>query len=233
LVNPSSAEKMLKVGQFLRLAPGSQVIDFGSGFGEVLALWAETYGISGTGIEIRQQACSRALHKMVERGLEDRIEIVCANGADFAFPPHVFDAAACLGASFIWGGFQPALRALKEAIHPGGRIAVGEPYWLNSSVPADIKQKEPDFHNELELLQIIRQEGFDLAGEVRASHDDWDRYQSDNWHALLLWLETNPHHPERQQVFDHLRQSQEDYLSYYREYVGWAVYILAPRPEKI
>jgi SAM-dependent methyltransferase len=229
IINPSSAEKMLEVGKSLRLEPGSRIIDFGCGFGEELALWGEHFGISGVGIEIRPYACERAARKMTERGLDGRIQIACANGAEYAYPAHSFDAAVCLGASFIWNGFPSALRALKDAIQPSGRLAIGEPYWLSDSVPFSYKESQADIRAENELLQMIRQEGFDLENIVRASHDDWDRYECGNWAGLIRWLDENPaSSTDRQQVIDHLRAAQDEYLQYGRQYLGWAVYVLAP-----
>ena len=228
LVNPSTPEKVLTIGKFLALKEGSRVIDFGCGFGEVLALWAETFGISGIGIDIREHACDRARKKMVERGLDGRIEIVCANAAEYTFEEGSYDAAVCIGASFIWGGFGPTIQAMKKAINGRGKLAIGEPYWLKQPVPPGYAPGGQNIYTEYELLQIAHEQGFDVEYLVRASHDDWDRYESDNWYGLIRWIEENPDHPERQQVIDHLHQQQDEYLKYSREYLGWAMYVLNP-----
>lgn len=229
LANPTSPEKILRVGRALGLGPGSRAIDFGCGFGEALALWGEQYGIQGVGIEIREKACERARRKIDLRGLAGRIEIVCGQGDEYRFRPGDYQAAACLGASFIWGGFQPAVRAMKAAIHPQGKLAIGEPYWIIDPVPEEIRKREKETQDEYELLNAARQEGFDVETIVRASQEDWDRYQSNNWNGLLRWIEENPDHPERAQVIEHLHASQEDYFRYRRQNVGWAIYVLNPR----
>jgi hypothetical protein len=63
---------------------------------------------------------------------------------------------------------------------------------------------------------------------LRASPEDWDRYEAGNWLGLLRWIDENPDHPERQQVIDHLHESQDEYFRYGREYFGWAMYLLHP-----
>ena len=98
LVNPSTAEKMLTLGKFLRLHEGSRVIDFGCGYAEALVLWAERFGILGIGVDIREHACERARKKVSDRGLSDRIEIVCGRGSEYLFEEGAFDAATCIGA---------------------------------------------------------------------------------------------------------------------------------------
>ena len=39
IANPSTPEKLVTLGKYLKLQPGHQVLDFGCGFGESLAPW--------------------------------------------------------------------------------------------------------------------------------------------------------------------------------------------------
>lgn len=231
IVNPSSPEKIIQLGKALGLKEGSRVLDFGSGYAEALVLWAENYGISGVGIEVREHACNRAKQKIVERNLADQIEIVCTNGANYEFAPKAYDAVTCIGASFIWGAYREAIRAMKPALREGGRIGIGEPYWLTSAVPKEYKAQNATFRSESELLEIARAEGFHLEYLIRSSHDDWDRYESGNWQGLLAWLRENPSHPQKNIVFEHFRQIQDEYLRHNREYLGWAIHVLVPMNE--
>lgn len=228
IINPSSHEKILDIGKILGVNQKSRIIDFGCGYGEVLAVWAKNFGISGIGIEIREHACNRARNKMQEQGISERIEIVHGNGAEYQFEEHSFDFALCIGASFIWGGYRPTIQAIKEAIKADGKLVIGEPYWLKEDVPEEYAKQYHDVHSEYELLQITRGEGFDFEYVVRASYGDWDRYEAGNWYGLIRWIEENPDHPKRQEVIDYLHKIQEEYLKYGREYLGWAIYILTP-----
>jgi SAM-dependent methyltransferase len=228
LLNPCTSEKVIKLGKLLRLKEGSRVIDFGCGCAEPLVLWAKEFGITGIGIDISEDFCDRARNKLTVEGLSDRIKIVCSRGTDYTFEEGAFDAATCIGATFVWGGYKPTVQAMKRAIHRHGRLGIGETYWLGDHVPPEYAQKETHAHTEPELLQITRDEGFELECIIRASYDDWDRYYSDNWHGLIRWLEENHSHPDHGQVFKHLRSSQDDYLQFGRQYMGWAMYSLAP-----
>ncbi len=228
LINPMTPEKIIKLGRLLRLKEGTKVIEFGSGYGEILALWGENFGISGIGIDIREHVCNRAKEKIKKKGLEDRIEIVYDHGAEYPFEKGAFDVAACIGASFIWEGYRPTIFAMKEAIHKDGKLVIGEPYWRTANVPTEWEEKEKGVHLEFELLEIAREEGFDFEYVVRSSQDDWDGYEACNWYGLIQWIEENPDHPEKQEVIDYLHKLQDDYLMYNREYLGWAIYILNP-----
>jgi SAM-dependent methyltransferase len=226
LVNPTSPEKIVHLGRVLALEPGQQVIDFGCGYGEMLALWAQEFGVGGLGIDFRPLACERARQKMSRLGLAGDIEIVCADAADYPFEPGQYDAATCIGASFIWGGFRPSVQQMALATRQGGRLAIGEVYWRHAEVPAALREKEP-FHWEQDLLDIAHEEGFEIEYVIRSSRDDWDRYEAGNWLGLMRWLRAHPNHPERDQVLAHLRESQAEYMTYGREFYGWALYALA------
>ncbi len=228
LANPTSPEKLIKAGQIAGMNAGDRVIDFGCGFAEPLVLWAERFGISGVGIDIRPYACERARKKIDERGLSDRLSIHCGDAAGYEIPPHSFDLAACIGATFIWSSFGEAVHAMKQAVHPGSKLVIGEAHWLVDDVPADFRDAQTEITTEVELLRMARQEGFDFEYVLHSNHDEWDRYEADNWFGLLRWIEANPRHPERQQVIDYLHECQDEYTRYGRMYFGWALYVLTP-----
>jgi len=228
IINPFDEDKLLTMGKYLDLKQGQRVIDYGCGYGEMLLLWAENFGISGVGIDIRKHVCDRAKKKIQEKKLGDRIEIICQDGAAYSVEKGSFDVAACIGATFIWGGFRPTIQGMKDAIHPNGKLAIGEPYWMKEPVPEEYKHNKKGFLSEYEIIQTAREEGFDFQHMVRASQDDWDRYEAGNWYGLVKWIEKNPNHPELQEVVDHLHKIQDEYLRWGREYCGWAVYTMNP-----
>ena len=229
ILNPSSSEKILAIGEVLSLNSNSRVIDFGCGKGELLALWAEKFGISGTGVDISEQFCEKSRIKIQERKFENRIEIVLANGREYT-TDKTYDAGLCIGATFIWGGFRETVQALKKFVQPAGKLAIGEPYWLKGNIPQEYLDGSapPGTLCEYEILQIVHNEGYEIEYMVRASQDDWDNYNAGNWRGMVEWINDNPDHPDRQDIIDRLRKNQDDYLRYEREYLGWAVYVLNP-----
>jgi SAM-dependent methyltransferase len=230
LVNPTSPEKIALVGKMLGLAPGMKVIDFGAGYAEAMILWAKNFGITGVGIEFREACCIRARKKISGHGLVDRLQMMNKDASKYNFRKGAYDVAVCIGASFIWGGFGPTVRKLAEAVRPGGRIAVGEPYWLKTPPPKEYVKRLEGYrmYTEQKLHGLARAEKYDFDTIVRSSPDDWDRYETGNWHGLQKWLEENPRHPDRRQVMDWLHKNQLEYLRWGREYLGWAIYVMCP-----
>ena len=231
LLNPCSKEKVIEAGQVLGLGPHTRLIDYGCGYGEPLVLWAEKFGITAVGIEFRPRAAAKARLKMIERGLAKQIEIIEGKGADYHLGDHTFDIASCMGASFIWDGYPNAVRAMKEAIKPNGKILIGEPYWTKEPrVPDDFLEGFKVYH-EHELLQMARDEGFTFEYLIRSSEEEWARYNAANWRGLVAWLKENPNDPDYIQVRQWLDKEQDSYLRWWREYLGWALYILTPLPQ--
>jgi ubiquinone/menaquinone biosynthesis C-methylase UbiE len=226
LINPSSPQKVLRLGQLLGLETGMRVIDFGCGFAEPLTLWAKEFGIHGVGIDIRPYACERAQKKVDRLGLGDQVQIICKDAAQYQFPAHRFEVATCLGATFIWDGFAAALQAMKAAVVPDGMLGIGEVHWLNENAPESYQRLQKGTLREIDFLHLAREAGMTVTGIVRSSPEDWDRYESDNWRGLLAWLAENPTHPERDEVQAHLQRSQDEYLKFGRQYLGWAMYAL-------
>ena len=228
LANPTSPENLIKAGEIANMKAGDRVIDFGCGYAEPLIIWAERFGISGVGLDIRQKACDRAEWRIEKKGLAGKLEVVCGDAARYQFTPGSFTMATCIGATFIWGTFGDAIHAMKQAVVPGGKLIIGEAHWLIDNVPADFRAEQTYIKSEVELLQMARAEGYEFEYVLHSNHDEWDRYEADNWYGLLRWIEANPEHPERKQVVDHLHESQEEYVRYGRMYFGWAIYVLTP-----
>ena len=229
LNSPAAPEKIWSIGQYLGLDKSKQVIDFGCGYGRVLELWGQDFGVSGVGIDIHAYMCHQASERMDKAGLSEKIEVVCANPSEYEFQAQAYDVASCLGATFIWGGFREALDRMRKSVRSEGKLLVGEPYYTQEKVPQELVKFEGDFHTEFEIVQIARESGFDVEFVVRASRDDLDRFYSASWFSLLCWLDENPDHAEWEYVRDYLHKNQEMYFKFQRSYEGWALYILKPR----
>ena len=75
LNSPAAPEKIWSIGQYLGLDKSKQVIDFGCGYGRVLELWGQDFGVSGVGIDIHAYMCHQASERMDKAGLSEKIEV--------------------------------------------------------------------------------------------------------------------------------------------------------------
>ncbi|WP_292522137.1 methyltransferase domain-containing protein [Methanoculleus sp.] len=227
IMNPTTPEKVLAAGRAAGLREGYRVVEVGSGNGTILELWGREYGISGLGIEAREDACTRAEETFRAAGLAGRLAVRCMDARDYV-PDEPFDCAASVGASHIRGGFAATLDSLLSLVHDEGTIVIGDRCWRSDRTPPEFAREWPDVLTEYEILETAREAGFDIAAVIRSNQDDWDGYESGIWQAVLSWLRENPDHPDRDFVIDYLHRIQDEYFGYGREYMGWAFFVLVP-----
>jgi SAM-dependent methyltransferase len=140
--NPTSDEKLLLLGGRLGLGPDSRVLDVASGRGGPAVLLAREFGCAVHGIEIRPEFHSVAVERAASASVSERVSFELADANEAAFAPESYDAALCLGASFVYGGLADTVDALAPAVRPAGYVAVGEPFWRRLSLPEEYTHRD-------------------------------------------------------------------------------------------
>lgn len=220
--NPLSAEKVRLLGDYLRLGSDSRVLDIACGKAGPAIVLAQTYGCHVSGIESRPAFADEARARIAAAGLGSLIEIQTADAATVPFARETWDAALCLGATFVWGTMADAASALVPAVHAGGFVAIGEPYWKQWPSPDGI---DPNGYVSLQItVDRFEQAGVALTGLIAASEDDWNRYESLHWRAVQEWLAEHADHPSAGAFVARHSQHQHDHLAYRGTQLGWAVF---------
>jgi SAM-dependent methyltransferase len=219
LQNPTSPDKIRLLGDYLRLTPESRVLDVACGKCGPAELLATRHGCRILGIEVRPGFADEARSRVEFAGLGELIEVRTADAAEVELEPESFDAALCLGASFVWGTIAEAAAVLCPAVRGGGFVAIGEPYWRQWPLPGGIDDRGyVDLTGTIERFEAA---GLATTGIIAASADDWDRYESLHWRALEEWLAEHPDDGIRRRH----EQRRSDYLRYQRALLGWAIFV--------
>ncbi|MBP9013521.1 MAG: class I SAM-dependent methyltransferase [Smithella sp.] len=231
--NPFTPDKFATLGEALRLEKGAKVLDLGSGSGEMLCTWARDYGITGTGVDMSELFTGQAKRRAEELGVADRVKFIHDDAAGFVSDEKV-DVAACVGATWIGGGFVGTIELLARSLRLGGIILIGEPFWRQLPPTEDVAKgclahSMSDFLMLPELLASFGRLGYDVVEMVLANQDGWDRYEAAKWLTMRRWLEANPDDELAQEVRAQLTSEPVRYATYTREYVGWGVFALMSR----
>jgi SAM-dependent methyltransferase len=221
--DPISAEKVVLLGDYLRLRPDSRVLDVACGKGGPAAILAATYGCRVFGVELRESFADDARRRAAALGLDSLIEVATADASELELEPEDWDAALCLGATFVWGTIADAARMLTPAVRRGGFVAIGEPFWRQWPLPKGIDAEA--FVSLEQTVARFEQAGLVLTGLIAASDDDWDRYESLHWRAIEEWLAEHPGHPDAASIVERHHRFRSETIAYKRSLLGWAILV--------
>ena len=228
LCNPTSEAKLDELVELLPLPPDARVLDIACGKSELLLIIADRHGATGVGVDISPYEVENAKRRVALRDLEDRVEIIQGDGAEYDAPPNSFDLTMCIGATWVWGGYLGTIEALKKNVKPGGLIAIGEPYRLKEP-DAEYIEVEPKFAAELvshaENVELAFGAGLKPLYITVSNQDEWDRYESLQTLSAETYAEENPDDPDVPELLERRRKSDMDYLKWGRDTVNWAIYL--------
>ena len=230
LQNPTSPEKLLRLGQLLGLGPDSRVLDIASGRGGPALLLAGEYGCTWHGVELSPDFHAVAVERIAEAGLADRVTFELGDGAAATFEPESYDAVLCLGASFVYGSLADTVDALAPTVRPGGHVVVGEPYWQRLPLPEDYADRDEPWTTLEETVVVFETSGLPVVSVIASSEDDWDGYETLHWRAVEQWLAANPGDPDAEEIRSRHERYKRNYLGYQREHLGWAIFVGWKRP---
>ncbi len=226
LQNPTSAEKIRRLGELLGLDGASHVLDVAGGRGGPAVLLASEFGCRITLVELSAEFAAAARVRARDGGVGGLVEVVESDAKEFAIEPGGYDAALCLGATFAFDGVVPTVRALAEAVPPRALIAVGEPYWREWPLPKGFTPlEEEDFAPLAETVARIESAGVEVVSLLASSEDDWDRYESLHWLVLEEWLAANPDDPQAEEFRERGRRHRDRQLRGRRALLGWAIFV--------
>jgi SAM-dependent methyltransferase len=223
--NPTSREKLLLLGKRLGLVPESRVLDVASGRGGPALLLAAEYGCTWHGIEISPDFHAVAVERIAEAGLADRVTFELGDAAEEKHEPGSYDAALCLGASFVYGSLADTLDALAPAVRPGGFVAVGEPYWRRLPLPDDYADRDEPWTTLEGTVVVFETSGMPVVSVIASSEDDWDRYETLHWQAVERWLHEHPTDSDAPDIRSRHERHKRTYLRHERDYLGWAIFV--------
>jgi SAM-dependent methyltransferase len=233
ILNPFSRQKLATLGEALRLPPGTRMVDFASGKGELLCTWARDHQVTGLGVDISSVFTAAARARAAELGVAGRVAFVHGDASTYVADEPV-DVVSCIGATWIGQGLAGTIELLERSLRGGGLLLVGEPYWRldppdQETVAGCHVSAKDDFLPLPGLVERFGELGWDLVEMVLADQDSWDRYAGAQWLNIRRWLDRNPDDELYAEMRAELDGAPARHVRYRREYLGWGVFALMRR----
>jgi len=233
ICNPFSEKTLDELINLMDLESNSKILEIASGKAEFVIRIIEKYRCQGTAVDISPYHIRDARKKIISRIPDSDLKIIELDGAKFKpDKPNGFDLSACLGASWIYTGYQQTLQFLDDNTKKGGLIVIGEPYWKKDPEKEflrAISQRKEAFGTHFKNVAIGEKMGLKLIYSFVSSEDDWDKYEGLQWYGVDKYCRSNPEDPDNKHLSRSIQKRKLAYLKYGRNCMGWAIYLFRKR----
>lgn len=216
LIGMLSLDEIIRFGYSIGLNEESKVLDLCCGYGEILKIWNEAFGISGTGVDICNEFISAGKKRLSELGISE-IRLIEGNVLSY-FDDEKYDVVIC---SETFNTIEYTLRMGEKYLKESGILVYHKVY---SKVP-DPPQELLDFEGEVLPLQELNKEfnrlGYYITNMASDSVSDWERY--------IMWSARRNIEAYRKNTADTAAKEWMDkwycmYFDYRRQYQGQALF---------
>lgn len=200
IMNPLSSDGLDGIVAAIDRQPAERLLDIACGHGELLLRVAassdleppDADGARLTGVDLSPWTLRRAHDRLDAAKIG--ADLVLGDGARYVdrHTDRMWDVITLIGASWIWGGFEPSVGALVRHLGPGGRLAIGE---VVASSPEARDRLAPVYGTPptgAELRAALERAGLIDLTVIPTTGQDWRDYDDRVMHGIRQWLQTFP-----------------------------------------
>ena len=226
--NPTSEEKLRLLGERIRLGSGLARARHRLGPGRACArARARPSSCRIEGVEIAPEFHAAAVERAESRGLSHLVSFRLADASRDELGCDEYDAALCLGASFVLrepGRHGRGARAGGETRRPRRRRRA-----VLAPPPAARRLRGSRVtrgRRSTDTVTIFETSGLPVVSVIASSEDDWDRYETLHWRAVRGVARGEPERSRRRRdPYAGTSAAKRTYLRHGRDYLGWAIFI--------
>ncbi|MER5886087.1 class I SAM-dependent methyltransferase [Streptomyces sp. NPDC001941] len=205
---------------------GARVLDLGCGGGEWLVrALAASPGLRAEGVDVSLDALEQAREAADRLGVGDRLSLHHGTAADFR-SPHPFDLVLSVGATHAFGGLLPTLAAARERLAPGGRVLIGEGFWVGEPSPGALELFGDDLTDLATTLDRVAADGWTPVHGHVSTRRELDGYEWSCWGSLAAWALDHPDHPDSAEALETSAIRRGEWLRLYRDCWGFVTLVL-------
>ena len=210
LISMVPAEELLRFGYEIGLKPGLNVLDLCCGYGTLLKIWSEAFGISGVGVDREKLFLDIGAKRLEQQGIGN-VRLVCDDVTKYRDEAK-YDVVIC---SETIDSIENTFLLGKKFLKPGGILCYQKLYARVSDPPQELK----DFDGEVLPLSTLNRRFNALGWYMTSMASDmpgmWEHYVV-NWCGKRNWEEgASP---------EWIKTWEDMYFDYRRQYEGQAMF---------
>lgn len=219
LISMTSVEKIVEIGYTTGMNSSSTVLDLCCGYGEMLKIWNEAFGIKGTGVDIYPEFIDEGEKRLKAAEIND-ISLVCADILTWETEKK-YDFACLSGEEF--GGIEGTIHLLENYVKPEGKLIIGTRFSRVDNPPAELVEFEGETLSLKDIYTIYFENGYFVTSMATDTHHEWERYIMWSARRNLASYKSYPEDPGR---FDWCKKWYETYFGFRREYEGYGTFVI-------
>lgn len=224
LISMVPVEELLRFGYELGLNENMKVLDLCCGYGTVLKVWSEAFGIEGVGIDLVEEFVSIGRERLKKSNI-DKVTLIQGDVTVYQ-DTCKYDVVIC---SETIESIANTLSLGEKFLKPGGVLCYQKLYSKVMNPPQELIDFDEEVLPLSELNRVFNQLGYGMAAMASDTTGMWEHYVV-NWSGKrdLIRLKQEP---DNEQLKTWVAKWYNMYFDYRRPYEGQALFGLQRFPE--
>lgn len=219
LISMTPVERLVEIGYSAGMNNSSAVLDLCCGYGEMLKIWNEAFGIRAIGVDVCHEFIEAGKRRIAESAASD-ITLIEADVFKWQ-TDEKFDYVCLSGEDF--GGFQGTIELLEKYVKPNGKLIIGTRYSKVDNPPQELIEFEGEILSLNEINRIVRSKDYYITSMAADTRAEWERY--------IMWsakrhLNDLRKSPENQPLREWCDKWYDMYFNYRRPYEGYVTMVI-------
>jgi SAM-dependent methyltransferase len=219
LISMTPIKGVVEIGYTTGMNSNSSVLDLCCGYGEMLKIWHEAFGIKGTGIDIFPEFINEGEKRIKAAEIKD-ISLICADVLTWVTDKK-YDFACLCGEEL--GGIESTIHLLEKYIKPDGKLIIGTRYSRVDNPPAELIEFEGETLSLKNIYNIFYVNGYFITSMSTDTQNEWERYIMWSARRNLAAHKSDPENPGRLQW---CKKWYETYFKFRRDYEGYGTFLI-------
>lgn len=151
IINMTSFDGIIKTGISLGLSKSTTILDLCCGYGEMLKIWSEVFGISGTGVDMCSEFIGTGKSRLADAGIE-KVNLIEGDILKYT-NTEKYDVVSC---TEHFGSIGETLAILEKYVKPGGKLVFCHVFSKIPNPPKELIDFEGPLPTLDELYRIFR-----------------------------------------------------------------------------